>query len=79
MKGETYIKKLSLNKEITLLKEQNIKNEHIINGVNNLIIENKKDIEKLKSNNGHKDPNKVQTISVLRDITFKLEMLMDIK
>ena len=55
------------------------KNEKIVNELNNLIIENKKDIEKLKSNNGHKDPNKVQTISVLRDITFKLEMLMDIK
>ena len=55
------------------------KNEKIVNELNNLIIENKKDIEKLKSNNGHKDPNKVQTISVLRDITFKLEMIMDIK
>lgn len=55
------------------------KNKKIVDEVNNLIIENKKDIEKLKANNGHKDPNKVQTISVLRDITFKLEMLMDIK
>lgn len=55
------------------------KNEKIVHELNNLIIENKKDIEKLKANNGHKDPNKVQTISVLRDITFKLEMLMDIK
>lgn len=55
------------------------KNEKIVHEINNLIIENKKDIEKLKANNGHKDPNKVQTISVLRDITFKLEMLMDIK
>ena len=55
------------------------KNKKIVDEVNNLIIENKKDIEKLKSNNGHKDPNKVQTISVLRDITFKLEMIMDIK
>lgn len=79
MKGETYIKKLSLNKEITLLKEQNIKNEHIINGVTELIVKNKEVIEKLKENNGHQDPNKIQTISVLRDITFELEMLMDIK
>lgn len=55
------------------------KNEKIVHELNNLIIENKKDIEKLKANNGHKNPNKVQTISVLRDITFKLEMLMDIK
>jgi len=55
------------------------KNKKIVDAVNNLIIENKKDIEKLKANNGHKDPNKVQTISVLRDLTFKLEMLMDIK
>ena len=55
------------------------KNEKIVKELNNLIIENKKDIEKLKANNGYKDPNKVQTISVLRDITFKLEMLMDIK
>ena len=55
------------------------KNEKIVQGLKNLIDENKIDIEKLKSNDGHKDPNKVQTISVLRDITFKLEMLMDIK
>lgn len=55
------------------------KNQKIVDAVNNLIIENKKDIEKLKANNGHKDPNKVQTISVLRDLTFKLEMMMDIK
>lgn len=55
------------------------KNKKIVDELNNLIIENKKDIEKLKANNGHKDPNKVQTISVLRDLTFKLEMLMDIK
>ncbi|MFA7084695.1 MAG: hypothetical protein WC141_09190 [Arcobacteraceae bacterium] len=55
------------------------KNKKIVDGVAELIIENKKDIEKLKANNGHKDPNKVQTISVLRDITFKLEMIMDIK
>lgn len=55
------------------------KNEKIVHELNNLIIENKIDIEKLKENNGHKDPNKVQTISVLRDITFKLERLMDIK
>ena len=60
-------------------KEQIEKNKKIVDEVNNLIIENKKDIEKLKANNGHKDPSKVQTISVLRDITFKLEMLMDIK
>ena len=59
--------------------EQIEKNQKIIDAVNNLIIENKKDIEKLKANNGHKDPNKVQTISVLRDLTFNLEMLMDIK
>ena len=55
------------------------KNKKIVDGVNNLIIENKIDIEKLKENDGYKDPSKVQTISVLRDITFKLEMLMDIK
>ena len=59
--------------------EQIEKNKKIVDGVAELIIENKIDIEKLKANNGHKDPNKVQTISVLRDITFKLEMLMDIK
>ena len=53
------------------------KNEKIVNELNNLIIENKKDIEKLKSNNGHKDPNKVQTISVLRDITFELENILN--
>ena len=34
-------------------------------------------IEKLKANNGHKDTNKVQTISVLRDITFKLENILN--
>ena len=53
------------------------KNKKIVDEVNNLIIENKKDIEKLKANNGHKDPNKVQTISVLRDITFELENILN--
>lgn len=55
------------------------KNEKIVQGIASLIAENKIDIAKLKANNGHKDPNKVQTISVLRDLTFKLEMIMDIK
>lgn len=55
------------------------KNEKIVQGLKNIISKNKIDIEKLKENDGHKDPNKVQAISVLRDITFELEMLMDIK
>lgn len=59
--------------------EQIEKNEKIVQGVANLVAENKIDIAKLKANDGHKDPSKVQTISVLRDLTFKLEMLMDIK
>lgn len=60
-------------------EEQIEKNKKIVQGIANLIAENKIDIAKLKANDGHKDPNKVQTISVLRDLTFKLEMLMDIK
>lgn len=55
------------------------KNEKIVQGIANLIAENKIDIAKLKANDGHEDPNKVQTISVLRDLTFKLEIIMDIK
>ena len=42
-----------------------------------LIERYKKEIEKLKENNGHKDPNKIQTISVLRDITFELENILN--
>lgn len=57
--------------------EQIEKNKKIVDAINNLIIENKKDIEELKANNGHKDPNKVQTISVLRDITFELENILN--
>ena len=55
------------------------KNQKIVDAVAELIVKNKQVIEKLKENNGHQDPNKIQTISVLRDVTFELEILMDIK
>ena len=58
-------------------EEQIEKNKKIVQGIANLIAENKIDIAKLKANDGHKDPNKVQTISVLRDITFELENILN--
>lgn len=58
-------------------KEQIEKNKKIVQGIANLIAENKIYIAKLKANDGHKDPNKVQTISVLRDITFELENILN--
>ena len=79
MKGETYIKKLSLNKEISLLKEQNKINEKIVCDFKNLVKECNQDIENLNKNESFNKELKEQTLSVLSNITLKMEMIMDIK
>ena len=45
----------------------------------NLIVRYKKEIEDLKENDNFKDEKKVITVTVLRDIVFDLEQIVDKK
>jgi len=58
---------------------QNIKihKNQLDNKLKNLILRYKKEIEDLKENDNFKDEQKVITVTVLRDIVFDLEQIVD--
>ena len=55
------------------------KNEKIVQGFKNLIQECKQDILNIEKNDSYNENLKEQTLSVLSNITLKMEMTMDIK
>lgn len=55
------------------------KNEKIVQGFKNLVQECKKDISIIEENKLFDEKLKKQTLSVLSNITLKMEMIMDIK
>lgn len=59
--------------------EKQIKNENIVKSLRFLVERYKNEIETLKQNDQFKNDNKVQTVSVLREIVQDLEMIMEIK
>ena len=59
--------------------EKNIKNDRIVKGFEHLIEECKEDILKIENNSSFNKVSKEQTLSVLSNVTLKMEMIMDIK
>lgn len=55
------------------------KNDKIVKSLKFLVERYKNEIEQLKQNDQFKDDNKVQVVSILREIVQDLEMIMDIK
>ncbi len=55
------------------------KNEKIVKSLKFLVERYKNEIETLKQNDQFKNDNKVQTVSVLREIVQDLELILEMK
>lgn len=55
------------------------KNDKIVKSLKFLVERYKNDLEKLKNSDTYNEDNKIQTVSVLREVIQDLEMIMDIK
>ena len=66
-------------KHFTENLEKQIKNEKIVKSLKFLVERYKNEIEQLKQNDQFKDDNKVQVVSILREIVQDLELILDIK
>lgn len=55
------------------------KNEKIVKSLKFLVERYKNEIERLKENDQFKDDNKVQTVSILREIIQDIEYILAIK
>lgn len=70
---------MNKDKHFTQDLENQIKNDKIVKSLKFLVERYKNEIETLKQNDQFKDDNKVQVVSILREIVQDLEMIMDIK
>ena len=66
-------------KHFTENLEKQIKNEKIFKSLKFLVERYKNEIETLKENDQFKNDNKVQTVSVLREIVQDLELILELK
>ena len=66
-------------KHFTENLEKQIKNEKIVKSLKFLVERYKNEIEQLKQNDQFKDDNKVQVVSILREIVQDIELILDIK
>lgn len=55
------------------------KNDKIVKSLKFLVERYKNEIEQLKQNDQFKNDNKVQTVSVLREIVQDIELILEIK
>lgn len=55
------------------------KNEKIVKSLKFLVERYKNEIETLKQNDQFKDDNKVQVVSILREVIQDIELILDIK
>lgn len=55
------------------------KNDKIVKSLTFLVERYKNEIEQLKQNDQFKDDNKVQVVSILREVIQDIELLLDIK
>ena len=55
------------------------KNDKIVKSLKFLVERYKNEIEQLKQNDQFKDDNKVQVVSILREIVQDIELILDIK
>lgn len=66
-------------KHFTENLEKQIKNDKIVKSLKFLVERYKNEIEQLKQNDQFKDDNKVQVVSILREIVQDIELILDIK
>lgn len=66
-------------KHFTENLEKQIKNEKIVKSLKFLVERYKNEIEQLKQNDQFKDDNKVQVVSILREIVQDIELILEIK
>lgn len=66
-------------KHFTENLEKQIKNDKIVKSLKFLVERYKNEIEQLKQNDQFKDDNKVQVVSILREIVQDLELILEIK
>ena len=66
-------------KHFTENLEKQIKNENIVKSLKFLVERYKNEIEQLKQNDQFKDDNKVQVVSILREIVQDIELILEIK
>ena len=55
------------------------KNDKIVKSLKFLVERYKNEIEQLKQNDQFKDDNKVQVVSILREIVQDIELILEIK
>ena len=68
-----------MSKHFTENLEKQIKNEKIVKSLKFLVERYKNEIEQLKQNDQFKDDNKVQVVSILREIVQDIELILEIK
>ena len=68
-----------MSKHFTEHLENQLRNEKIVKSLKFLVERYKNEIEQLKQNDQFKDDNKVQVVSILREIVQDIELLLDIK
>ena len=66
-------------KHFTENLEKQIKNDKIVKSLKFLVERYKNEIEQLKQNDQFKDDNKVQVVSILREIVQDIELILEIK
>ena len=66
-------------KHFTENLEKQIRNDKIVKSLKFLVERYKNEIETLKQNDQFKDDNKVQVVSILREIVQDIELILEIK
>ena len=65
--------------QIEKKEDKMTKNDKIVKSLKFLVERYKNEIEQLKQNDQFKDDNKVQVVSILREIVQDIELILEIK
>lgn len=68
-----------MSKHFTENLENQVRNEKIVKSLTFLAERYKNDLEKLKNSDNYNEDNKIQTVSVLREVIQDIELILDIK
>ena len=68
-----------MSKHFTEHLENQLRNEKIVKQFKFLVERYKIDLEKLKNSDTYNEDNKIQTVSVLREVIQDIELILDMK
>ena len=68
-----------MSKHFTEHLEDQLRNDKIVKSLKFLVERYKNDLEQLKNSDTYNEDNKIQTVSVLREVIQDIELLLDIK